>query len=83
MFDEAFTPREVSGANLHQLTPDFTRSDSRYGAQRLFSPDARFQSLSEPWADTTTHAGKMSMTVLDGIAEFERDLQPEREIRCT
>lgn len=24
---------------------------------------ARFQSLSEPWADTTTHAGKMIMTV--------------------
>src|SRR6516162_8880383 len=24
---------------------------------------ARFQSLSEPWTDTTTHAGKMIMTV--------------------
>ena len=34
----------------------------------------RFQSLSEPWADTTTHAGKMIMTVFAGIAEFERDL---------
>jgi len=34
---------------------------------------ARFQSLSEPWADTTTHAGKMIMTVFAGIAEFERD----------
>jgi len=31
---------------------------------------ARFQSLSEPWADTTTHAGKMIMTVFAGIAEF-------------
>jgi hypothetical protein len=27
---------------------------------------ARFQSLSEPWADTTTHAGKMIMTVFAG-----------------
>jgi DNA invertase Pin-like site-specific DNA recombinase len=34
---------------------------------------ARFQSLSEPWADTTTHAGKMIMTVFAGIAEFERE----------
>jgi DNA invertase Pin-like site-specific DNA recombinase len=39
---------------------------------------ARFQSLSEPWADTTTHAGKMIMTVFSGIAEFERDLIRER-----
>src|SRR5713226_7740582 len=39
---------------------------------------ARFQSLSEPWADTTTHAGKMIMTVFAGIAEFERDLVRER-----
>lgn len=39
---------------------------------------ARFQSLSEPWADTTTHAGKMIMTLFAGIAEFERDLIRER-----
>src|SRR5262245_16696903 len=39
---------------------------------------AKFQSLSEPWADTTTHAGKMIMTVFAGIAEFERDLIRER-----
>jgi DNA invertase Pin-like site-specific DNA recombinase len=38
----------------------------------------KFQSLSEPWANTTTHAGKMIMTVFDGIAEFERDLIRER-----
>jgi DNA invertase Pin-like site-specific DNA recombinase len=38
----------------------------------------RFRSLSEPWADTTTHAGKMIMTVFAGIAEFERDLIQER-----
>ena len=39
---------------------------------------ARFRSLSEPWADTTTHAGKLIMTVFAGIAEFERDLIRER-----
>lgn len=40
--------------------------------------NALFQSLSEPWADTTSHAGKMIMTVFAGIAEFERDLIRER-----
>ena len=39
---------------------------------------AVFQSLSEPWANTTTHAGKMIMTIFAGIAEFERDLIRER-----
>jgi DNA invertase Pin-like site-specific DNA recombinase len=38
----------------------------------------KFQSISEPWANTTTHADKMIMTVFAGIAEFERDLIRER-----
>ena len=38
---------------------------------------ARFRSLSEPWADTTTNAGKM-MAIFAGIAEFERELIQER-----
>jgi DNA invertase Pin-like site-specific DNA recombinase len=29
----------------------------------------KFQSLSEPWADTTTHAGKLIMTIFAGIAD--------------
>ncbi len=40
--------------------------------------EALFYSLSEPWTDTTSHAGKMIMTVFAGIAEFERDLIRER-----
>ncbi len=39
---------------------------------------ARFQSLSEPWANTTSHTGKLIMTVFAGIAEFERGLIRER-----
>jgi DNA invertase Pin-like site-specific DNA recombinase len=39
---------------------------------------AGFQSLAEPWADTTSAAGRMVMTVFAGIAEFERDLIRER-----
>lgn len=39
---------------------------------------ATFQSISEPWANTTSHTGKLIMTVFAGIAEFERDLIRER-----
>jgi hypothetical protein len=34
---------------------------------------ARFRSLSEPWADATTNAGKLIMIVFARITEFERD----------
>lgn len=37
-----------------------------------------FKSLSEPWADTTSYAGRMIMTVFAGIGEFERSLILER-----
>ncbi|MBA2709527.1 MAG: recombinase family protein [Tatlockia sp.] len=46
--------------------------------ERIKKAEASFCSLSEPWADTTSHAGKMIMTVFAGIAEFERDLIRER-----
>ena len=35
---------------------------------------AGIQSLDEPWADTTSPAGKMILTVFGGIAEFKRSL---------
>ena len=42
---------------------------------------AGFRSLAEPWADTTSPTGKMVMTVMAGIAEFERSLIIERTQR--
>jgi DNA invertase Pin-like site-specific DNA recombinase len=39
---------------------------------------ARFKSLAEPWADTTTPGGRFVLTVLGGLAEFERHLIRER-----
>src|SRR5262249_38820408 len=35
---------------------------------------ASFRSLGDPWADTTTPHGKLMVTVLGGLAEFERHL---------
>jgi DNA invertase Pin-like site-specific DNA recombinase len=39
---------------------------------------AGLRSIGEPWADTTSPAGKMVLTVFGGIAEFERALIRER-----
>ncbi len=39
---------------------------------------ADLRSLAEPWADTTTPAGRMVLTVFAGMAEFERSLIVER-----
>ena len=35
---------------------------------------AGFRSLGDTWADTTTSPGRLTLTVLGGLAEFERDL---------
>src|SRR5262249_15138789 len=35
---------------------------------------AGFRSLKDAWADTTTPQGKLMVTVLGGLAEFEREL---------
>jgi DNA invertase Pin-like site-specific DNA recombinase len=35
---------------------------------------ALFRSLGDPWADTTTAHGRLMLTVLGGLAEFEREL---------
>jgi DNA invertase Pin-like site-specific DNA recombinase len=36
--------------------------------------EAGFRSLSDQWADTTTPHGRLMLTVLGGLAEFERSL---------
>ena len=35
---------------------------------------AGFKSLTDTWADTTTAHGRLMLTVLGGLAEFEREL---------
>ncbi|MDR6775527.1 recombinase family protein [Azospirillum sp. BE72] len=47
-------------------------------AEQLRGIGAGLRSLAEPWADTTSPAGRMVLTVFAGIAEFERTLIVER-----
>jgi hypothetical protein len=46
--------------------------------QKLKQAGAGLKSLSEPWADTTSPAGRMVLTVFAGLTEFERELIRER-----
>ena len=43
-------------------------------AKTIEEKNAGLQSIAEPWADTTSPAGRMVLTVFAGIAEFERSL---------
>jgi DNA invertase Pin-like site-specific DNA recombinase len=42
---------------------------------------AGFKSLHDAWADTTTAHGRLMLTVLGGLAEFERELILARDGR--
>jgi DNA invertase Pin-like site-specific DNA recombinase len=39
---------------------------------------ATFKSLADHWADTTTPHGRLMLTILGGLAEFERELMKAR-----
>src|SRR5262249_55635712 len=45
---------------------------------RIGKAGAQFKSLRESWADTTTAAGRLMITIIGGIAEFERELIKDR-----
>lgn len=47
-------------------------------AERIQAMGAGLRSLAEPWADTGSPAGKMILTIMAGIAEFERSLIIDR-----
>jgi DNA invertase Pin-like site-specific DNA recombinase len=54
---------------LARSTRDLLNTLATIGERR-----AGFKSLGDPWADTTTPHGKLMITVLGGLAEFERHL---------
>jgi DNA invertase Pin-like site-specific DNA recombinase len=45
---------------------------------RVAKAGADFRSLADTWADTTTPHGRLMLTVLGGLAEFERELIQSR-----
>ncbi|OZY44019.1 recombinase family protein [Pseudomonas lundensis] len=53
-------------------------TDLLHIAERLKNIGAGLRSLAEPWADTTSPAGRMVLTIFAGIADFERSLIGER-----
>jgi DNA invertase Pin-like site-specific DNA recombinase len=42
--------------------------------RRVTEAGAKFRSLNDPWADTTTPHGELMVTILAGLATFERHL---------
>jgi DNA invertase Pin-like site-specific DNA recombinase len=58
---------------LARSTLDLLQIVARIGQQ-----GAGFKSLGDTWADTTTPHGRLMMTILAGIAEFERELILQR-----
>jgi DNA invertase Pin-like site-specific DNA recombinase len=42
--------------------------------RRITEAGAKFRSLKDPWADTTTPHGELMVTILAGLATFERHL---------
>src|SRR5205085_11186698 len=42
--------------------------------RRVAEAGAKFRSLRDPWADTTTPQGELMVTILAGLATFERHL---------
>jgi DNA invertase Pin-like site-specific DNA recombinase len=42
--------------------------------KRVEDAGARFRSLAEPWADTSTSGGRLMLAILGGLADVERDM---------
>jgi DNA invertase Pin-like site-specific DNA recombinase len=66
----------VNVTRLDRLARSTT--DLLHIVDRIKEKEAGLRSLAEPWADTTSPAGKMIMTVFAGIADFERSLILDR-----
>ena len=76
LFDHLRTGDVVTVTRLDRLAR--STSDLLHIAERINDSGAGLRSLAEPWADTTSPAGRMVLTIFAGIADFERSLIGER-----
>lgn len=53
-------------------------TDLLHIGERIAEAGAGLKSLAEPWADTTTPAGRMILTIFAALADFERSLINDR-----
>jgi len=90
VFKEVASGAKTDRAQLHQLLNALdegdvllvTRLDRLARSTRdllntlaaITGKRAGFRSLGDTWADTTTAHGRLMLTILGGLAEFERDL---------
>jgi DNA invertase Pin-like site-specific DNA recombinase len=64
----------VSGAGASPTLPDGGRTPALNVMAAVTERGAGFRSLKDTWADTTTPHGQLMLTILGGLAEFERSL---------
>lgn len=76
LFDHLRTGDIVVVTRLDRLARSTT--DLLHIAEKIKAIGAGLRSLAEPWADTTSPAGQMVLTIFAGIADFERALIGER-----
>ena len=68
--------KSVSELDIHRLRrfSGLSARDLLNTLATIAGKQAGFRSLGDTWADTTTSHGRLMLTVLGGLAEFERDL---------
>jgi DNA-directed RNA polymerase specialized sigma subunit len=59
---------------LETITSKRSNRDLLNTLAAIADKSAGFRSLCDTWADTTTAHGRLMLTVLVGLAEFEREL---------
>ena len=63
-------------SKCHEVTTNWSRKRDQMTKKldAVAKASAGFRSLKDTWADTTTPHGRLKLTVLGGLAEFERAL---------